>query len=347
MAIEATPATQLAQAPARPLLDGARFDLIFGFTATWYVGGTYLDAWAHNNIPSLETFWTPWHGILYSGAFATFCVLLGTILLNRRRGATSWLEAIPTGYKPAVLGACGLLIGGVGDALWHTFFGIEQNIDALFSPTHLFLMIASALLAIGPLRAMYYRKSEPVTLGDHLGLAYALALFYAMIMVILQAVHPFTLFKLPLTAANSNTQGTEQLFAILGFVVQMSFFAGCALYVMRRWTLRFGFFTVVLTLASLGLAQMHYFQLAIPISLLAGLVIDMAYLLLKPTQTSPLSVRLFAAIAAMALPAFYLLALRLFDGPLVWTIHMLVGSVLVCGIFAWLLSYLVIPGAQE
>lgn len=43
MATQTTTADQLAQAPTRPLLDGKRFDLIFGFTATWYVGGTYLD----------------------------------------------------------------------------------------------------------------------------------------------------------------------------------------------------------------------------------------------------------------------------------------------------------------
>lgn len=340
------PLTQ-EQTSSRPLIGGTRFDLIFGFTTTWYIGGAYLDAWAHNNIPQLETFWTPWHGILYSGVFATFCVLFGTILLNRRRGAASWQEAIPFGYKTAVIGICGMLLGGIGDALWHTFFGIEQNLDGLLSPTHILLMIASSLIVIAPLRAMYHRKTEPVTSSDHLRLAYALMLFYAMLMVIAQAAHPFLRFDLPLTTANSNTQSDGQLLSILGFILQTSLFTGCALYVTRRWTLRFGFFTFVLTVVSLGLAQMQHFELGIPISLLSGLVIDAAYFWLKPARTSLMALRLFAAITAATLPTCYLLALRLVYGPLAWTIHMLVGSVVVCGLFGWLLSYLVVPGQME
>jgi hypothetical protein len=345
MATQTTGADQLARERARPLLDGTRFDLLFGFAATWYVGGTYLDSWAHSNIPRLETFWTPWHAVLYSGVFATLCVLLGAILINRRRGAANWLEAIPFGYKTAVFGAGGMLIGGAGDALWHTFFGIEQNIDALFSPTHLWLMICSVLIAVAPLRAMYHRKVEPVSLGDHLRLAYALTLFYAMLMVVAQTIHPFFLFALPLTAGSG--QDTKQLLAIVGLVLQMSIFTGCALYVIRRWTLRFGFFTFVLTVVAVGLAQMQNFQLGIAIAFASGLVIDAAYYYLKSDLTSPLALRLFAAIAAAALPAFYLLGLRLVYGPLAWTIHMLVGSVVICGIFGWLLSYLVVPGQLE
>ncbi len=33
------------------------------------VSGLYADGWAHVNVPGLETFFTPWHGVLY-GSFA-------------------------------------------------------------------------------------------------------------------------------------------------------------------------------------------------------------------------------------------------------------------------------------
>src|SRR5262245_28799356 len=36
-------------------------------TAAWLVAGAYLDAWAHTNRSNLETFFTPWHAVLYSG----------------------------------------------------------------------------------------------------------------------------------------------------------------------------------------------------------------------------------------------------------------------------------------
>ena len=54
--------------------------------STWLVLGGYSDAWAHNHVPSLETFFTPWHGVLYAGLLATIIFLVGTYIGNRRRG---------------------------------------------------------------------------------------------------------------------------------------------------------------------------------------------------------------------------------------------------------------------
>lgn len=327
------------------MLGGTRFDLVYGVTTTAFITGMFLDSWAHENVPHLETFWTPWHAVLYSGIFASLALLAGTMVLNRRRGAPSWREAIPFGYAPAVVGALGMIVASAGDATWHTFFGIEKNVDALFSPTHLLIIICSSLMALGPLRAMYHRRVEPVSLGEHVRLAYALMLFYALLMVVAQGTHPFVIFKLPLTAHTG--QDNEQLLAAASFVLQASILAGCALAVLRRWTLRFGFFTFVLTIVGVALAQLHNFQVGIPISLGAGLAIDSAYVLLKPNPARPTSLRLFSALASAALPAFYLLGLRIADGPLAWTIHMLIGSVIMCAIFGWLLSYLVVPSQME
>lgn len=41
-----------------------------------------------------------------------------------------------------------------------------------------------------------------------------------------------------------------------------------------------------------------------------------------------------------------LLGLRLFYGPLAWSIHMITGSVVAYGMFAWLLSYVMVPARQ-
>jgi hypothetical protein len=37
----------------------------------WFVGGLYLDAWVHDTIASLETFFTSWHRVLYAGFWST------------------------------------------------------------------------------------------------------------------------------------------------------------------------------------------------------------------------------------------------------------------------------------
>ena len=39
---------------------------------TWLVLGVFVDGWAHFNRPGLETFFTPWYAVLYSGAALLF-----------------------------------------------------------------------------------------------------------------------------------------------------------------------------------------------------------------------------------------------------------------------------------
>lgn len=44
----------------------ARFDWIMLACAVWLVAGVAIDGWAHNTIrPLIDTFFTPWHAILY------------------------------------------------------------------------------------------------------------------------------------------------------------------------------------------------------------------------------------------------------------------------------------------
>ena len=56
--------------------------------SAWLVTGLQLDAYAHATTPELETFWTPWHAVLYSGIAVSGLTL---VWLLRPR-----LPAIPT-----------------------------------------------------------------------------------------------------------------------------------------------------------------------------------------------------------------------------------------------------------
>jgi hypothetical protein len=61
---------------------GLRFDLPAALLALWMMLGMFLDGFAHHNLPeSRETFFTPWHGLLYSG----FLALAGFILFHQFR----------------------------------------------------------------------------------------------------------------------------------------------------------------------------------------------------------------------------------------------------------------------
>src|SRR5258708_37896847 len=64
----------------------------------WFVGGLYLDGWAHNTFPSLESFFTPWHAVLYSCCLASVAVL-GWAPARRPSGGRPWWQSMPAGYE--------------------------------------------------------------------------------------------------------------------------------------------------------------------------------------------------------------------------------------------------------
>jgi WD40 repeat protein len=71
-------------------------------------------------------------------------------------------------------------VAGVGDMIWHSIFGIELEVDALFSPTHLMLFTGGILIVSGPLRAALRRPQAARRLPAALSLACVLAVAGAM-----------------------------------------------------------------------------------------------------------------------------------------------------------------------
>lgn len=43
--------------------------------SAWLLVGLFVDGWAHVNLRSLESFFTPWHGLFYSGFFAVAALI--------------------------------------------------------------------------------------------------------------------------------------------------------------------------------------------------------------------------------------------------------------------------------
>ena len=332
---------QIAQASSKSLIGGSSFDAYFLFAILWLESGTFLDAWAHNNIPRLETFFTPWHAVLYSGLLAAAIMIFAPIFINHRRGAT-WREAIPQGYELTVLGIGLMFFVGIGDMTWHVLFGVEQNIDALFSPTHLAAMVCIGLAFAGPLRAIYQRPKAPSGFGEGLLLTLAVGSLLVFIVNVSQSASLYTNFWPTTTPVG---QDTGQLLAVLSFVFQAMLFTGLTLYVLRRWPLPVGYATIVLTLVSIPLSTMQAHYLMIPISFVAGILVDTGYFFLKPSPQRATQFRLYAIVAAATLYAVYMITLVL-TMTVVWTVHMAIGSVIVVGILGWLLSYLVLPGQQ-
>ena len=113
---------------------------VFG---TWMLFGLFLDGWAHQ-AQKPETFFSPWHGILYSGFVAAVAWFAWD-------GWRTKGDVTPDRWMSIGLGL--FVTGAVGDGIWHEVFGIEVDLEALLSPTHLLLLIGGFLLVTAPLRA--------------------------------------------------------------------------------------------------------------------------------------------------------------------------------------------------
>lgn len=345
VASTATPATMGRVVPARHArpAGGVRFDWALVLLCAWPLGGAYLDAWAHNHI-RLETFFTPWHAVLYSGFLAYVIGLLAVLVANRRRGF-AWGRALPQGYGLSLLGIGLLAVGGPGDLLWHLAFGIELRLDAALSPTHLLLAGAIGLIVSGPLRAAWHRKRNTSGNGwiDQLPMLLSLTFTLSLITLITQFTHPFVR---PWAAISEETlnQAYGQQLGMLGIVVQTGLLMGAVLLAMRRWQLVPGALTLVFTVNAGLLSLMQDQYRFIPVALAAGVVADLLVWWLRPSVTRPAELRFFAFAVPVVLYLLYFAALML-TGGIWWTIHFWVGTTALAGVAGWLLSYLVVPPA--
>jgi len=129
----------------------SREDLLTVAFAGWLIAGLFLDGYAHNNHKP-ESFFTPWHAVFYSGFLATATWMWSR---HERHGG------IPVGYRTGFLGVLLFAAGGVADMIWHLIFGVEVDLEALLSPSHLVLFASGLLILSSPLRAAWSDTTVP------------------------------------------------------------------------------------------------------------------------------------------------------------------------------------------
>ena len=327
--------------PTRQPPAGVGFDWAFLVPCSWLMIGISLDGWAHNHVPALETFFTPWHGVLYSGYLAVAAFLLVVLVRNQRRGA-AWQRAVPTGYGLPLLGVGIFAVGGVLDLIWHVLFGIERNVAALLSPTHLLLALGAVLMVGGPLRATWQRlPAQPAASRSNLfpmllSLAYILAIFTF-----------FTQFANPIANSYADQHTIEPLedLGIASILLQTALFMGCALFALRRWHLPLGAFILLYVINSTVSSLMAKSSVVISVAILAtltGFLLDLLYKGFKPGTEDKAALRLFAFAVPVVSNSMYFLGLFAIKG-IAWSVHLWVGSIVMAGVVGLLLSYVLVP----
>jgi hypothetical protein len=363
-------------APTAPIAPGRRpatrsrplatvgFDWAIVAASGWFVGGLFLDGWAHNTIPSLETFFTPWHGVLYSGFLVAMAVLGWGIGRNRTSGRSLW-EAIPAGYELSLIGGLLFLGSGVGDMLWHIAFGIEANVDALLSPTHLLLLLGGTLFISGPIRSEARRRAaglESFNWSALMPRLLALTYVLASLAFFTQYANPWggpwlasayrPLTNQVMTAGGRALESTmlEQALSVAGVLVQSALLAGVALLAVRPGRVPTGGFTLSIGLyavLTILMRQKYDGGLQVPLALaavLAGAAADLLYARLRPSFGRPGHLRAFVALVPATVTAAMIVAVAASQG-VWWTIHLWAGAVVLAAAVGWLIAYLATPPA--
>ena len=159
-------------------ISGLHFDWLINLLSAIFVGGLYLDGWAHNHGRVDQSFFTPWHAFFYSGFLLVAIAFSAATVTNRTRGY-SLARSVPNGYRLTGVGLFIFAAGGVSDMVWHQLFGIERGVEALFSPTHLLLGIGIGLIVTGPLRAAWRRQNNSASWRELAPAVASLGLFLA------------------------------------------------------------------------------------------------------------------------------------------------------------------------
>ena len=349
----ASPAETLTGQPAGSL----RFDWLYTIVGTWLIGGVFLDGWAHNHGKVDQSFFTPWHAVLYSGYLAVAIFLAGTLVRNHAKGH-AWRKAFPPGYGASVVGAAIFAIGGVGDLLWHTLFGIEKGIEGEISPSHLTLALGGFLILSGPLRAAWQQRNPDAARRWATLLPALLSLVYLFSLLVF-----FTQFADPIVKSRADLHITDILITytpfqtdtdpslstqlgVAGILIEAGIMAGIALLLVRRWRLPMGSFALLFGLNGLFISflagQTSIIGVAL-VSAFTGLLIDGINVALRPSTERVVAVRVFAFAVPFVYNLIYFGALYTTYGSFGWSVHLWTGSIVMAGIVGLLLSYLLVP----
>lgn len=320
---------------------GAGFDRLVVLVCSWLGAGFWLDEWAHYRSSRLETVFTPWHGLLYSGFLAVAAVLLGGALRARAHGCPPGRAVLPP-YRPSVLGVVIFGAGAVADLTGHLLFSIETDLAALLSPPHLIMALGGGLIVSGPARAAWCRSDA----GAPPSWSTRWPAMLSLVMV-LSVLTSYTAYANPLArpwaAAGRQTDPADigQALGLSGVVVYTGLLMGVTSLCMWRGILPFGGLMFLFTGNAVMLAGPHGEWRFVPSAFLAGVIADLLRHRWRPSAVRAGAWRTFAFTVPAVYFTGYFLTLAA-TGGIGWPIHLWAGAVGLSSVGGWLVSYLIV-----
>ena len=352
----AAPVGLITGHPARIRLAGASLALwtLLSLLMLWQVGA-HVDAWYHVHYgASIDTFFTWPHALLYAGWAGTTAIAFAQV---GARGARDVARS-RDGLFLVAAGVTGFGLGGIVDFAWHTVFGFETNLETVFAPSHLWLLVWFMVSGVGTLRIAADQRRLGLRAGEHsraadvavticiatLFRATLWSLFYTLPLAVDYAANGATVGQLPgydhLAWANeaARAAGTTgmllygvllALFVVLG-VHQLRLPAGCVAVIML-WD---GLLTALAT-------GMWLYVPAVAVAAAAGETF-WAWLRREGGADEHMVAALATCVPMVLLIAYYA-TMAAFGGGIRWTTPVWTGSIGLVGLFGLVVGLIAAP----
>lgn len=334
--------------------------LMIGLIILLQIGGI-IDARTHVFYGvEIESFFVPAHYFLYGGWLAVLGSVVAYVGLQIRRGShrVDWL---PPRYALVGLGAILFGISGGLDAIWHTLFGFELNLEILLSPAHLVLFLAFGLIYFGVLSHAIYQfdqspREHQNSFRTSLPLLIGIASLFVIVFWPTWYFDPFSADY----ASRGAIVGVRDAFNFIDYGSPTAEIAGVGgiflttlilipfvILPLYRWRLPAGSLTFILIWVFVQRAVIVGVYSYLPAILGAALVGEIIWAWMRrggeARLTSPLGYRILAFCVPVVLFSLYYLIVGFMPNGVIWPIHLWLGSIWMAGVAGVLTSFTMIP----
>jgi hypothetical protein len=281
------------------------FDWIYTLFALLLTLGLWLDIWSHSVYGPDQGVFNEFHMLFY-GSMVTMAGLLLFMHFKSLKQGIAWRHSLPKGYGMAAFGV--MIFGGSGafDLVGHAMFGFETGMEALFSPSHIGLFMGWFIIGSGAFNAaMARRNDETLSLIQILPMMIGAA---SMLSCLTTVILHFGVLGDDHYATQLFREGRElmgHLLVVPGLYVQTALISTMILWLAGKFRLPFGAFTL---LYFLYMGFMFIFSrdtYSIVIMLIAGLLTDILFRLLRPNIENKVTFRVFGFVAPFIMWTVY------------------------------------------
>ncbi len=322
--------------------------------------GAHVDAWYHVRWGfAVESFFTWPHALFYAGRLG-FGLAAALAFAEGRRAGVPTRRTLFGGYGLVLGGSVLFLLGGMFDFAWHDWFGFEANLEALLSPSHLWLVTADLVSYVGLLQvAAEHRALDspryrlrgsdlPVLLAFSLLLRLALwSLAYADPLAVDYASRGITVSRLASGAGAAWPSAATEVAGTTGIVLHAVLLALFLVGPLRQLRLPVGAVAGMMLWNAWLTAAVSGMWLYLPAAVSGAAVGELLWLSLWRGGLGGLNAErgywMLAAVVPLVQFAVYFGLMAAFGGGIAWTTHLWAGAPIMAGFFGLITGLLAVP----